>query len=289
VLIRRLIGEDIELAVTASAGPATVCADLAQLEQVVMNLAVNSRDAMPDGGTLRIEVANVLLDASPASRRFGLSPGAYVQLTVSDTGVGMDEDTRARIFEPFFTTKGEGHGTGLGLSTVYGIVTQSGGGIAVDSQPGRGTSFRICLPQADRVDAAADADTYVQESARGVETVLLVEDEDTVRGLVRTMLEAHGYDVVEARSAEQAYLAAVEREGEIHLLLTDVVLPGTGGPELSERLLDLRPTMKVLFMSGYPNDVTLRHRMVNQDAAFLQKPFSPEALVRKVADVLGGR
>ena len=280
-MVQRLIGEDIELVSAPAADLGQVLVDPGNLEQVVMNLAVNARDAMPTGGRLTVETANVVLGADT----IGVAPGRYVLLAVSDTGCGMDAATRARIFEPFFTTKTAGKGTGLGLSIVFGIVQQSGGHIEVESQVGRGTTFRIYLP---RVDAKAEDLTITDSHAtlHGCETVLLAEDEDQVRAAACTILRHYGYHVIEARNAGEALLLCEQHAGPIDLLLSDVVMPGMSGPELARRLLRSRPTMRVLCMSGYADDSLARHGGGDKGMAFLQKPLAPDALARKLREVL---
>ena len=285
-MLRQLIGEDIELAFVPAPELGRVRADVGQLEQVIVNLAVNARNAMRDGGRLTIEAANVDLDEGYASRHVGVRPGAYVRLAVSDTGVGMDERTRVRLFEPFFTTKEVGNGSGLGLATVYGIVEQSGGNILVYSEVGHGTTFKIYLPQ---VPESADtmAERRAAEPPRGgIETVLVVEDEDNVRELSREMLEGLGYTVLEARRPREAMLVSEQHLGPIHLLLTDVVMPELNGHRLAERLTSGRGEMKVLYMSGYTDDAIVRHGVLAPGTHLLQKPFSRETLADKVREVL---
>jgi PAS domain S-box-containing protein len=284
-MLRRLIGEHIALVAVLAPDLGRVRADPNQIEQVMVNLAVNARDAMPDGGKVTIETANVDLDEGFAQAHLGSLPGSYAMLAVTDTGQGMDASVRAHLFEPFFTTKEVGKGTGLGLATVYGIVKQSGGYISVYSEPGRGSSFKIYLP---RIETPADAPASAQKGgpARGSETVLVVEDEPAVLTLSRRALEAQGYVVLAASDAAAA-LRVVERHGgTIHLLLTDVVMPGLSGRELADRLAAQRPGIRVLYMSGYPGDAVVQHGTLPSGSAFLQKPFSPDGLARKVRDVL---
>ncbi len=286
-MLHRLIGEDVELVTRRGAGLGQVRADPGQVEQVLLNMAVNARDAMPHGGQLTIETVNVRLDRRYARRNPGVRPGAYVALFVTDTGLGMDEATRARLFEPFFTTKELGKGTGLGLATVYGIVQQSGGHVEVESAPGAGSTFRVYLPRVDRVadqDAEEDAPASVPT---GTETILLVEDEQMVRGLLDNLLQLSGYTVLEASHGGEALLLCEQHDGPIHLLVTDVVMPGMSGRELADRLSRRRPTLKVLYMSGYTDDAVLRHGLEEEGAALLQKPFNTEHLAQKVREVLG--
>ena len=281
-MLRRVIGEDIDLVIVARPGLARVNADPGQLEQVILNLAVNARDAMPGGGRLTIETAQTDLDAEYARRHTGVNPGRHVMLAVTDTGVGMEPAVRERIFEPFFTTKEVGKGTGLGLSTVYGIVQQSGGAIWVYSEPGQGTTFKIYLPS---VDEPAEADQAPEEPPRGgSETVLLCEDEPDLRELTREVLEEFGYRVLEAADGRHALEVSAGHTGPIHLLLTDVVMPRMNGSDLAAQLTRERP-LRVLYMSGYTETSVVRRGDV-PGAAFLQKPFSPTALARTVREVL---
>jgi len=287
-MLSRLIGEDVEFTFIPDSALWRVKVDLSQMEQVVMNLVVNARDAMPRGGKLKIETANVELDATYASHQLETRPGQYIRLSISDTGCGMDEQVRARIFEPFFTTKGPDKGTGLGLATVYGIVKQSGGGIEVWSEPGAGTTFNIYLPRAgEELSKSKIFGSYVAPR-RGVETILLVEDEDGVRALARVILEKHGYDVLEARNGGEAIFTCQRHAGPIHLMVTDVVMPNMGGRELAEHLASVRPDMKVLYLSGYTDEAVIEHGVIDGSMHFLQKPFTSNALARKVRSVLDG-
>jgi two-component system cell cycle sensor histidine kinase/response regulator CckA len=283
-MLRRLIGEDLDLATTSEPGLWRVKADPSQIEQVIMNLVVNARDAMPDGGRLTIETRNSELDETYAKVHAGVEPGAYVMLAVTDTGHGMDAKILALIFQPFFTTKEPGKGTGLGLATVYGIVKQSGGHIWVYSEVGQGTSFKVYLPRVE--EAATVVTTAPQRARRGTETILLTEDDDQVRALARETLELSGYTVLEAASPTDALRVALRHSGVLHLLLTDVVMPGMNGRALADRLLALRPDLKVLFMSGYPASAIGHHGVLDPGTAFLQKPFTPGSLARKVSEVL---
>jgi two-component system cell cycle sensor histidine kinase/response regulator CckA len=287
-ILQRVIGEDVEFATTLAPDLRAVKADVGQLEQVLMNLAVNARDAMPTGGKLTIETANVELDTDYPQTHHQATAGHFVMLAVTDTGVGMDEATKARIFEPFFTTKGVGKGTGLGLATVYGIVKQSGGFVWVYSEPGHGTSFKIYLP---RVEEPVDRGTASPAAAgvpRGTETVLVVEDAAAVRAVTRQVLERQGYTILEAPNGEAALERAATHHGPIHLLLTDVVMPVLSGRQLAERLAQLRPETRVLYTSGYTDDSIVRHGILESGIAYLQKPFTPDSLARKVRAVLDG-
>jgi signal transduction histidine kinase len=284
-MLRRLLGADIELVVRCSRDLGKVRADPGQIEQVIMNLVINARDAMPDGGKLTLETSNVVLDAGYVSEHFGTASGPYVLLAVSDTGVGMDRETQARIFEPFFTTKDVGKGTGLGLSTVFGIIKQSGGSIWVYSEPGGGTTFKIYLPQVS--DAQEDARVAAPPAVlTGSETILLVEDQDEVRRVAHRILTRFGYHVIEARNAGEALLTCEQHPRPIQLLLTDVVMPLLGGRELAERLLAIRPDLKVLFMSGYTENAVVHHGILDGGLEYVQKPLVPEALARRVREVL---
>jgi two-component system, cell cycle sensor histidine kinase and response regulator CckA len=272
-MLRRLIGEDIELLTVSTPRPAIVRADPGQVEQVLVNLAVNARDAMPDGGKLTIEVAEVDLDETYADSHVGVIPGGHVMLAVSDTGCGMDEEVKRHLFEPFFTTKGEGHGTGLGLSTVYGIVQQSGGSVWVYSEPSRGTTFKVYLPRVDAAPAPLPAEETAPIHGNG-ELVLVIEDEPALRGLAKLVIERLGYRVVAAENGGAA-LIRVEEEGlRPDVILTDVVMPGMNGRVLVERLSRTLPSVKVIYMSGYTDDAVLHHGIHHTGVGFLQKPFS---------------
>jgi two-component system, cell cycle sensor histidine kinase and response regulator CckA len=286
--LRRLIGEDIDLRVHSSPELWLVSADSGQMEQVIMNLAVNSRDAMPTGGKLTLETANVELDAGYAQRHLAVTPGQYVMLAVSDTGTGMDEETQARIFEPFYTTKTSGKGTGLGLSTVYGIVKQSGGNIWVYSEIGRGTTFKIYLPRTSESGSPVRPIKAEATDLRGTETILLVEDEDPVRALAGKVLRGLGYQVLEAKLGRQALDIAAAHDDVIDLLLTDVVMPEYSGSELSRKLAQSRPAIKVLYMSGYTDEAVIHHGVLAANIAYLQKPFTPDVLAAKVREVIDG-
>jgi two-component system, cell cycle sensor histidine kinase and response regulator CckA len=285
-LLKRLIGEDVQLTTFLAPDLGVVKADPGQIEQIIINLAVNARDAMPTGGRLTIEAANVDMDEAYVRGHAPARPGRYVMLALSDTGTGMDEQTKARIFEPFFTTKEPGKGTGLGLATVYGIVKQSGGFIWVYSEPGRGTSFKVYLPRVEEPAEPAAAPAATVEPLRGTETVLVVEDAASVRMVTRQVLERYGYAVLEAPNGDTALRLAAKHHGQIHLLLTDVVMPGLSGRQLAQQLAQLRPDMKVLYASGYADQAIVHHGILEAGIAYLQKPFTPETLGRRVRQVL---
>jgi signal transduction histidine kinase/ActR/RegA family two-component response regulator len=288
-MLRRLIREDIVLDTVKRVPLPPVKADPGQIEQVIINLAVNSRDAMPDGGTLIIETKSVVLDWEYARRHRPAIPGPYVMLAVSDTGTGMDRETQARIFEPFFTTKEAGKGTGLGLSTVYGIVKQSGGFVWVYSELGRGTSFKIYLPEVTERAGRDEGSTEPEEAPQGTETVLVVEDDDAVRDLAVRCLMKYGYHVLPAGDGEEALETSSGHEGAIDLLLTDVVMPRMNGKELASRLRARRPQTRVLYMSGYTDEAVIHHGVLEPGTLFLQKPFNPADLARRVREVLSSR
>jgi CheY-like chemotaxis protein len=298
-MLQRLLGETINLVTITATNLGGVKADPGQMEQMILNLCVNARDAMPDGGRLTLRTANVELDDAAARRWSDARPGAYVMLEVSDTGAGMDEETRSHLFEPFFTTKAQGKGTGLGLSTVYGTVEQSGGHISVESKLGHGSTFQIYLPRVGTPAVAPESRLPRDDEesrpagetrlAQGHgETILLVEDAQRVRAVVREILEMSGYTVLEARHGTEALEVSHRHAGAIHLLVTDVVMPQMSGRELAQRLSTLRPDLKVLYMSGYTDDAIVRHGVLASGIAFLSKPFTPDALALKVREVLDG-
>ncbi len=279
-MLRRLLGDDVEVALTLAPKLGKISADSGQVEQVIVNLAVNARDAMPKGGTVRIETTNGEVEAGA-----GIPEGAYVVLVVSDDGCGMDAATRERIFEPFFTTKGRGKGTGLGLATVLGIVERTGGHIRVSSEVGRGTAFTLYFPRTDRPGRRPSSAPPAPRTLRGTEIVLVVEDEDQVRVVTRSILARHGYTVLEAKNAGEAFLI-FEKHANVRLLLTDVVMPRISGRELVERIMPLRPELKVIYMSGYTADAVDHHGVFEAGVHYLQKPLVPDALLRKIREVL---
>jgi CheY-like chemotaxis protein len=284
-MLARVLGAQVELKLLPGAKLGSIRADSSNLEQVIMNLAVNARDAMPTGGCLTFETGNVLADEAFVRQHLGCKPGPYVWLAVTDTGVGMDQATRARIFEPFFSTKAPGKGTGLGLSTVFGIVQQSGGGVWVYSEPGHGTTFKVYLP---RVDAAPDeaVEPPSRGNLHGTETVLLVEDDEPVREVARRILERHGYTVLVADSPSHALTLCDTHPDAIHLLVTDVVMPQLNGAQLAQQLASRRAQLKVLYVSGYTDGSIESRGVIQQGSAFLQKPFTSELLASKVRLVL---
>ncbi|HXU11833.1 MAG TPA: ATP-binding protein, partial [Candidatus Binatia bacterium] len=284
-MLGRLIGEDVELSLSFAKEACRVRADRGQIDQVITNLAVNSRDAMPQGGKLTVEVRHADFTEPMVHDRARIEPGPYVLLAVSDSGVGMNAETQSHVFEPFYTTKGPGEGTGLGLATVYGIVKQSGGYIWLYSEPGEGTTFKIYLP---RTEGQAGTAVPVQGASLpgGSETILLVEDDEAVRGLAQLILEERGYRVLAASGGEEAERLVAGWEGPIHLLLSDVIMPGMNGREVADRLCPRRPEMRTIFMSGYTGDAVLRRGIVAEDSDFIQKPFTPTILAVKVRQVL---
>jgi len=285
VMLSRLIGDDVELVSVLGCDLGTIRADPSQVEQVLMNLAVNARDAMPQGGKITIETANVEIDESYARQHLSTKPGPYVMLTVSDTGIGMDKETQSRIFEPFFSTKEAGKGTGLGLSTVFGIVEQSDGAISVYSEPGHGTTFKIHFPR------CTEAPVHIQPEKTmslrgGSETILLVEDAGPLRELTRRLLEDCGYTVLDSGDPSEAIRIAEQHKGPLPLMITDVVMPGLSGPVLAERLAAVRPETRVLYTSGYADEAVVQHSVLGPECAFLEKPFTRDTLVRKVRELL---
>ncbi|MHB1025814.1 MAG: response regulator [Desulfobacteria bacterium] len=287
-MLRRLIGEDIDLVTILGAGAGKVKVDPGQIEQVIVNLVINSRDAMPGGGTITIETGSVVLDEAYVRVHGGAWPGPHVMLAVSDTGCGMDPETLSKAFDPFFTTKEKGKGTGLGLSTVYGIVKQSGGCLYAYSEPGRGTTMKIYLPRVTGKTSPKDGkrDLGYDDRLNGSETILLVEDEETLRKLASSILEGYGYTVLPAGNGEEALQLLHDSPGIPHLLVTDVVMPKMGGRELSDRIKEIHPGTRVLFMSGYTDNAIVHHGVLEPEVSYLQKPFTPKGLARKVREVL---
>jgi CheY-like chemotaxis protein/two-component sensor histidine kinase len=289
-MLRRLVPENIQVIAALAPGLGAAMADTGQIEQVVMNLVVNARDAMPEGGKLRIETANVELESATGERDQAIGPGAYVTLTVADTGIGMDEMTRGLIFEPFFTTKEVGRGTGLGLAMVYGIVKQSGGSIVVRSQPGAGSVFTVYFPRVDAEVGQASPPAAVERSRSGQGTILLVEDQASVRGLIKRVLVSSGYHVIEARRGPQALALPDSEVRSIDLLITDVVMPGMSGSELAARMSARREGLRVLFISGYaPNAILQQGILIEAGVEFLQKPFSPAQITARVGEILSAK
>jgi two-component system, cell cycle sensor histidine kinase and response regulator CckA len=286
-MLRRLIGEDVELTTATAPKLWPVKADAGQISQIMLNLAINARDAMPDGGSLTIETASVELTGLEPMLPAEATPGRYVLLTIRDTGCGMSPEVRSRIFDPFFTTKGPGKGTGLGLATVFGCVRQSGGFLSVDSEPGEGATFRIYFPSCRPTDTAGDAARQALHTPPpGSETILVAEDETAVRSIILMTLRSQGYTVLEAEQGNEALRVFDEHEGPVHLLVTDVVMPGMGGGELAERLTARRPELKVLYLSGYTDDRVTRHDVQGDRSDFMQKPFSPKKLAARVREIL---
>ncbi len=285
-MLRRVIGEDIELVTFLSEDLGRVKTDPGQIEQAVMNLAVNAKDAMPHGGKLTIETANVELDENYAQIHPGVVPGRYVMLAVSDRGVGMAPEVKDRIFDPFFTTKEIGKGTGLGLSTAYGIVKQSRGNIWVYSEPGHGSTFKVYLPRVDDLMEELRAKEIQEEMPRGTETILVVEDEEPLRRLAVRVLQDQGYRVLDAAQGNDALLLLKRHPGLTHLVITDLIMPGMSGPELSRRIKAIHAGIKVLYMSGYAPNAFVNHDLLEKGMSYIQKPFTSDALLRKVREVL---
>ncbi len=285
-MLRRVIRENIEIKTILSPDLGQVYIDVGQMEQILMNLTVNARDVMPDGGKLIFETSNVELDETYARTHIGVTPGPYVMLAVTDTGIGMTNEVHANIFEPFFTTKEKGKGTGLGLSTVYGIIKQSKGNIWVHSEPGKGSTFKVYLPRLGETVRIKEEAAKTEDSLQGSETILLVEDDGMVRNTALNILQNYGYSVLCARDGEDAFNLCLQHKEPVQLMLTDMVMPGMSGKKLAQRLEELRPEMKVLFMSGYTDNAIVHKRLLDKGIAFIQKPFSPVDLGRKVREVL---
>ncbi len=285
-MLRRLIGEDIQMLIRPSPDAGNLRADPGQIEQVIFNLVVNARDAMPAGGRITIETARAHLDKQYAKTHLGVEPGEYVLIAVSDTGHGMDAETKRHIFEPFFTTKEQGKGTGLGLATVYGIVKQSGGDIWVYSEPGKGTTFKVYFPRVEEPEPGASLSAQSPGTRRGTETILVVEDEQGVRELIAEMLRQQGYNVLKAADGAEAIRISEQHSGPIHMLLTDVVMPHMSGKQLADTLLAARASLKVLYLSGYTENTVVHHGVLNPELEFLGKPFTQEGLAKKVREVL---
>jgi CheY-like chemotaxis protein len=287
-MLQRIIGEDIELKTDLTSDLWSIKIDPAQFEQVIVNLAVNARDAMPNGGQLAIETANVVLDEAYVASHLGSRPGEHVLLAISDTGVGISKETQAHIFEPFFTTKEVGKGTGLGLATVFGIVKQSGGNIWVYSEEGQGSTFKIYLPRIKKATPILSASPGEAHLPTGNETILLVEDDEDVRTLARQILQEQGYTLLEAENGEEALHLVAHHDGPIHLLLTDVVMPGMSGKVLAKQLIQTYPDLKTLFMSGYTHNIIAHHGVLDPNVIFLPKPFNSMSLAHRVRTVLDG-
>jgi PAS domain S-box-containing protein len=285
-MLKRLVGEDVDMVTVLGPALGRVKTDPGLMEQVLTNLVVNARDAMPQGGKLTIETANAVLDQTYARSHAEVKPGRYVMLAVSDTGYGMDDQTKTLIFEPFFTTKEEGKGTGLGLAMIDGFIKQSGGHVFVYSELGNGSTFKIYLPEVEDALSSVPLPPAIEKTPHGDETILLVEDEEAVRSLARHVLQTCGYTVLEAAQGDEAVRLAETHQGAIHLLVSDVVMPGTSGRRLAERIVALKPGIKVLFMSGYTDDALVRRGILASEIAFLQKPFTLDALARKVRNAL---
>jgi CheY-like chemotaxis protein len=286
-MLRRLIGEDIDLVTVYAPDLWAVKVDPGQMEQVIMNLSVNARDAMPEGGKLTIETGNVELDEDYCRvHGLGNKTGEFVMLAVTDSGVGMDRETQARIFEPFFTTKGIGRGTGLGLSTVYGIVKQNKGYIWVYSEPGEGTTFKVYLPRSETDVGDLRKKQFPKNLCKGIETILVVEDDETLCNTVKAILEGYGYRIIMAPNGKEAVKMLDSHDGPVHLLLTDVVMPGMSGRDLAIQLQSRIPGIKILYMSGYTDNAIVHHGVLEKDVAFIQKPFTGEGLAGKVREIL---